>query len=336
MSTPASPEELIRSGDVAIAKFNFYTSRDFPDLPELAWRIDDILPTCGLASVYGPSGAGKTYLCLDMAAAVARGDNWFGHATKACSVVYVALEGQAGIRRRVAAWKKHYQTEFPMNVRFMFDAFVINELKDPFLMAMQIIHEFGAGLIFIDTLNRAAPDADENRSADMGEIILGATTLQRETGATVVLIHHPGKDVTRSLRGHSSLYAALDTVIEVSKDGNVIKWRTEKSKDGESDVAHGFSLLPVEIGVSSTGKVIQSCIVQEVEGYAPSQLSNEPTGANQRIILEATKQPLLQQKLQIGIEGDDWKAGLPFDDCNQRHSRDYCRFKLCLETARTH
>lgn len=314
MSEYNSAEARVRSGEVAVSKFTFYTARDFPDMPEMEWRIDDVLPTFGLASVYGPSGAGKTYLCLDMAAAVARGDNWFGHAIKPCPVVYVALEGQAGIRRRVTAWEKHHQTEYPPTVRFVFDTFIVNKIEDPFFLAMQIIHDCRAGLIFIDTLNRAAPDADENRSSDMGEIISGATMLQKETGATVVLIHHPGKDVTRSLRGHSSLYAALDTVIEVTKDGNVIRWRTEKSKDGDSDIAHGFSLVPVEIGVSSTGKLIQSCVVQEVEGYTPSQQSHEPTGANQRVILESAKQSFLQHKLQIGIEDDDWKPGLPFDD----------------------
>jgi hypothetical protein len=293
--------------------FTFYSASEFPDLPEMTWLVDDVLPTVGLASVYGPSGVGKSFLCLDLVAAVADSSVWFGHPTQACNVVYIVLEGQAGFRRRVNAWELHHGCPFPDNASFIFDQFVVNTLEHPYKLAKQIEERGGAGLIVIDTLNRASPGADENSSVNMGEIIAGATMLQTQTGGLVLLVHHPGKDITRSLRGHSSLFAALDTVIEVAEDGNVIKWRTAKSKDGESNLAHGFKLIPVEVGKSTSGKVIQSCVVQEVEDYTPSQVGNEPTGANQRISLEAAKQSLLQQKLQIGLE-EDWKEGLPFED----------------------
>ena len=38
------------------------------------------------------------------------------------------------------------------------------------------------GVVIIDTLNRAAPEADENSSADMGKILKGAKELQRRIG----------------------------------------------------------------------------------------------------------------------------------------------------------
>lgn len=306
--------ERIDNGEIVFDKFTFYSACEFKKLPELDWRIDEILPTNCLASIHGVSGIGKSFLCLDMAAAVANGEPWFGHETKPCRVVYLALEGQAGIRRRVAAWEKHRNAKFPTSVSFIFDSFQLNEDKDPVILGFQIKQEGGAGLIIIDTLNRAAPNADENRSSDMGNIITGASNLQKMTGASVVLVHHPGKDVTKSLRGHSSLYAALDTVIELVKDGNVIIWRTAKSKDGESNLAHGFTLRIIDIGVSAKGTPIRSCVVQEVEGYTPTQQNSEPTGANQKLVLEAVRSALCEHNIQSVIEGDNWKEGLPFDD----------------------
>ena len=86
-------------------EFQLYRASDFPDLPEMRWLVEDIFPEQGLLCVYGSSGVGKSFLCLDLAAAVAEGVDWFGHPTQQGDVVYVALEGQAGLRLRVKAWR---------------------------------------------------------------------------------------------------------------------------------------------------------------------------------------------------------------------------------------
>lgn len=287
-------------------KFTFYSASDFPDLPELEWRVDDVLPTSGLGSIFGPSGIGKSFLSLDLVAALATGRDWFGHATKQCRAVYVALEGQAGFRRRVAAWSKHNEQDFPESVDFVFDPIELHKLHDPFVLGREIEERGGAGVIVIDTLNRAAAGADENSSIDMGQIVAGATLLQKATSALVLLVHHPGKDITRSLRGHSSLYAAMDTIIELALDGELIQWKIAKSKDGEDQIRHAFSLHSVVVGENDNGKVLMSCVVEEAEGYSPSQAQNAPRGSNQRIILNAVKDLLprlvLERRMQALVD----------------------------------
>lgn len=80
-------------------EFRLYRASDFPELPELRWLVDNVFPEEGLLCVYGASGVGKSFLCLDLAAALAEGAEWFGHTTQQRDVVYVALEGQAGLGR---------------------------------------------------------------------------------------------------------------------------------------------------------------------------------------------------------------------------------------------
>lgn len=192
-------------------------------------------------------------------------------------VIYIALEGQAGCRHRVKAWEAHHGRPFPSGVRFVFDDFHINQLEEPRKLGLKILKGNGSGdycepsLVIIDTLNRAAPGSDENSCADMNGILAGATMLKMTTGAAVLLIHHPGKDATRGLRGHSSLHAALDAVVEVDNDGEVIRWRLVKSKDGESGISHGFKLKTVEFGIGSNGKPRKSCVVESVEGYVSAK-----------------------------------------------------------------
>ena len=221
--------------------FTLVSASEFSSLPELSWLIDNVLPSSGLASVFGASGVGKSFVCLDMAAAIARGSDWFGHATDQCRVVYVVLEGQAGFRRRVKAWETHHGEPFPANAKFVFDPFAFTVPNHAARLGELINQCGGAGLVIIDTLNKSAPGCDENSSSDMGKILAGASELQQVTGGMTLLVHHPGKDGSRGLRGHSSLHAALDTVIEVVQDGELICWKLVKCKDGEDGLTHPWT-----------------------------------------------------------------------------------------------
>ena len=85
--------------------FPLLTADELANLPPLRWRIKGVLPESGLAAVYGPSGGGKSFLVLDMLASVADGCEWFEHRVNRAPVVYLALEGEAGLSQRVQAYR---------------------------------------------------------------------------------------------------------------------------------------------------------------------------------------------------------------------------------------
>jgi hypothetical protein len=296
--------------------FSLLVSEDFINREEPDWLIDEILPHAGLASIYGQSGVGKSFICLDMAAAITEGRPWFGFPTKPTAVVYVALEGAAGFPRRVRAWSAYHQRGFPHNIKFVFDAFVLS--SPPHTLELgNLIHECGgAGLVIIDTLNRASPGADENTSADMGKIIAGATRLQQAISGMVLLVHHSGKNVERGLRGHSSLKAALDSTIYVDRQEELISWTLDKSKDSEDQLSRFCNLLKVEVGQNKSGKLIHSCVVVEAEGVAVAPVIKEPKGENQKQILAAVQEILVTQRLQEAWFNPEWpdhsSEGLPY------------------------
>jgi hypothetical protein len=157
-------------------------------------------------------------------------------------------------------------------------------------------------VVFLDTLNRAAPTADENSSKDMGEILQAAKTLQALTGGLVVLVHHTGKDSTKGLRGHSSLFAAMDVVVEVSRDGERREWKVAKSKDGADGDAHQFKLQVETLGTDEHGDAITSCVVLR-DTTAHEVRVKLSGGSNQRLILDALR-PLFKD----GVTG---KPGAP-------------------------
>ena len=267
-------------------RYKLLGADDLRNLPALAWRVRGVLPAVGLAGLYGPSASGKSFLALDMAAAIAEGRRWFDCRVEAAPVVYAALEGEAGFKLRVAAWEAHTGRALPAGLSMVLQPFKLTEAKD--VQDLAAVVPAGA-VVFLDTLNRATPTADENSSKDMGEILSAAKLLQSLINGLVVLVHHTGKDATKGLRGHSSLFAALDAAVEVSRDGERREWKVAKSKDGQDGDAQPFKLQIETLGTDDYGDAITSCVVVRDTAAQDVRAVKLPQGGNQKVVLEVVR-----------------------------------------------
>ncbi|MGH8522738.1 MAG: AAA family ATPase [Gammaproteobacteria bacterium] len=227
----------------------------------IRWRVQGLLPESGIAAIFGPSGSAKSFLALDLLLSVAGGRPWFGCRTKPCPVVYVCLEGEAGLSKRVGAYRSRCAVNG--NAYFLVEPFSLTRPDDldGLARAIRMMNAIG-GITLIDTLNRAAPGLDENSSADMGSALAAVKNLQMLTAGLVVLVHHTGKDASKGMRGHSSLFAALDAAIEVRRSADHREWLVAKSKDGEDGHAHAFRLEVVDLGQDDEGEPISSCVIR--------------------------------------------------------------------------
>lgn len=274
-------------------RFKLLPPGELASLPPVRWRVKGVLPEEGIGAIFGPSGSGKSFLVLDMLSAVAAGRPWFDCRVKGAPVLYVALEGEAGIAQRIQAYQMK-RGPLAAGFRFLLQPLDIRKTadRDDLVTAARAAGCVN-GVLTIDTLNRAAPGADENDSAAMGEIIAATKALQAELGGLVLMVHHTGKDASKGLRGHSSLHAALDAAIEVSRTDDRREWRTAKSKDGSDDDAQAFRLEVVEIGEDEDGEPVTSCVVQPEESAADAvRRVLPPKSGNQKTILEALKEVL--------------------------------------------
>ena len=279
--------ELLGRPQSPATRYRIRSAADVLDAPPLRWLVRGVLPAEGLACIFGASSSGKSFLALDLCAAIAAGKEWFSHKVNPAPVVYVALEGEAGFGQRVKAWQIHHGAPLPNALRFVMQPFDLRNADDVQAMAEAVIASGGAGgLLVIDTLNRAASGADENTSRDMGEIIDAAKTLQAQFGGLVLMVHHSGKDQSRGLRGHSSLNAALDASIEVVKLDNRREWRIDKAKDGTDDAGHAFHLQVVEIGRHDDGEPITSCAVVPDGASRDIRRALPPKSGNQKIVFD--------------------------------------------------
>ncbi|MFO1314049.1 MAG: AAA family ATPase [Burkholderiales bacterium] len=291
---------------------------DIRDRPYPDWAVQDVLPRKGLAMLYGPSGCGKSLLVVDFAAKAALALPWFERPVRErLRVTLFALEGKDGLRKRLEAWEKHNAKPFPGDVTYVLDSFSLGDDEQVDRAVRKIALEGGTDVVVIDTLNRASPLADENRSADMGKLIRGATRLQEGLDCLVVLVHHTGKDESRGPRGHSSLYAALDVVVEVNRKDEARYWRLVKSKDGVDGVSRSFDLVGVQVALDEYGTPITSAAVVELEDEAPAEERKVRLGKHQSAVLDELRAYLLAQE-QEAQASPDTPIGLPYDEALQR------------------
>jgi hypothetical protein len=301
-------EVLLSNARDPALRYRLLGTDDIRRLPPLEWRCRGVAPAQGILGIVGQSGAAKSFLGFDMLAACAEGREWFGRRVPSPTpVIILPLEGQSGMRQRAMAWEARYQRPLPPLLRLVLQPFHLTDPVDVDDLARAALQLGERPIIAIDTLNAAAPEIDENGSDGMGLILDGAKRLQAATGGLVVLVHHLGKDPTKGPRGHSSFFAALDSCIEVLRDGEQRRqWRISKSKDGADDSAsYPFRLDVVDLGVDEHGDELTSCVIAPVreEETTTREYARQPGGgSHQKVMLDGLG-PLLRASRDFGKSG---------------------------------
>jgi hypothetical protein len=256
--TPAGPAQV-----GAKPRFGVVTAEDLAARPTPPWLIKNVLPKADLGIVFGASGSGKSFLALDLGAAVARGADWRGCRVKPGRVVVIAAEGGGGVGKRLKAYAQHSGTPIgDLNVGVIPAAPNFMERDDIKDVVTAIRASGGADLVIVDTFAQVTPGANENAGEDMGLALRHAQVLHDALGAMILLVHHSGKDATRGARGWSGIKAAADVEIEVTRhESGQRDLRISKMKDGEDGLAWGFGLTVVPLGRDADGDEITSCVV---------------------------------------------------------------------------
>ena len=248
-----------------------FTSRfahEMANQEPIEWLIKGVVPKAELIILYGASGAGKTFVALDYAFAIARGVDWRGRRVKQGIVVIIAAEGGKGVAQRLQAYAQYHGIDLRdvPNLRIITAApnFLESEDIAEVIAELQAIGDVSC--VMVDTLAQVTPGANENTSEDMGRALSNVRLIHRATDATVLGVHHAGKDLSRGSRGWSGLKAAADAQIEVIRheDGSR-EIHIEKMKDGEDGTRWGFKLEVVDLGVDYDGDPVTSCVAIETD-----------------------------------------------------------------------
>lgn len=290
----AYTDEDARTGRTAIGRK--LTGTNFADMRARLnddYLVKTLIGRGAFVGIVGPSGSGKTFFAGNLATHIAANLGYRGLRVNGGLVVYVALEGAASAENRFVAARADLKLEKspplkltpgPVNLRDVSDVSALVE----FIRAAESEHGAKVAAVFVDTLSRAMAGGDENSSEDMTALIAGADQVRYATGATVVMVHHTGKDESRGARGHSSFRGALDTEIEVSTNGAVHVASITKQRDLPTGSSYAFKLEVVEIGRDSDDEAVTTCVVRSAE--SPAAKRQIPNGKNQATLLAALQE----------------------------------------------
>lgn len=257
--------------------------------------VERLLVQGGATVLFGDSNSGKTFLVLDMAAAIARGVEWMGRKTEAGAVLYLAAESPQSVRSRLQAYQIHHGVKVP---NFAIVETPINLFADEVDTdsVVDLVREIEASrgvkvrLIVGDTLARMSAGANENAGVDMGLVVERIDRIRTESAAHFLMIHHSGKQAANGARGWSGIRAAVDTEIEVtdSLQGRYAEVQKQRDLGGKGERL-GFDLQVVEMGVTKWGRTASTCVV--IPKSAPERAQTGPRlGACEGAIVEFLKQ----------------------------------------------
>lgn len=216
-----------------------YTLADaYQERPPLEYIAAGLFALPSLNIVYGAPGTLKSFLLADLATCAAGGHHWLepaawvngnlarGIPTRQVPVMWVDYDngrrrtldrfGALGRARQMAA-------DLPLYIHTMDDPWLNASERHSLLALAQRMLDRQVQLLVVDNLGVVSGDADEN-SGEMVRVMSGFRQLAEATGAAVVLIHHQRKSTGASsragdsLRGHSSIEAALDLALLIERE----------------------------------------------------------------------------------------------------------------------
>ena len=255
LTTPADagPTLPLAEGSSNRARFHRYKMSDMRQMTAPNWLIRDLLFQQQIAVAYAPPGSYKSFVAIALCSMLAHGMEWQGRKLKQHRVVYVAGEGFPMFRYRRQAWFKHNgMSEQDDGFEVIQGAVNLTSTEDvlAFIEAMQADCD-GLGLVVFDTLNTCIAGQNECDSSVMSLAVANAKLIGRKLKCAVLIIHHPGKDVERGSRGHSSLRGDIDTEWQIIRNGDdrVCKLKVTKQKDGEAGQEFYFAATSVPLGI---------------------------------------------------------------------------------------
>ena len=235
--------------------FEFLDIEGILSLPKPKYLIDKLMIEAALGFVYGPPGCGKSFITIGMGLSIcSERAEWFGRRiNKTGPVVYISSEGVGDIGTRILAWEKEAGVKvrglpfylIQQTINFMAQADVERLLRTVAAIG-KVAGEMPVA-VFVDTVSRVLPGADENLQKDM-TLFIGACDAVRNTfGATVVGVHHTSR--AGNLRGSTVFDGAGDFLLGIEREeGEMIgEIHARKIKSAEDGWRQAFELKKVVV-----------------------------------------------------------------------------------------
>jgi predicted ATP-dependent serine protease len=254
------------------------------------WVVDKLVPESGIVAISGAPASFKTWVILDMAQKIAKGEMLFDRfETRQSGVLLIDEEnGDRLLQMRF----KQLQSELDLPVYTLsYTEFKLN--GNTVKKIIRTSKKYKVGVVIFDSLVRIH-GMDENSATEMANVFSLLRRITKE-GITVIFTHHHRKSGNRQssssqeMRGSSDILASLDSHISIEREagGNFIVVTQNKSRY-EKEIGSFKLKVPEEEGAWRF----------EMDGDIEATQSK--TNMLKELILEAlteSSKPMIQKEL---------------------------------------
>lgn len=214
---------LTKSSDINIEEFKNLVTKVFP--PQ-KWVVEGLVPKGGITCLAGKPKSYKSYLALNMALRLAKGEKYLGQfEVEKSKVLYISKEDTDDlIQTRIL----QMTDDRDLPIKFCFDERVFLDSQKLTKVIVDRIKEEGVDVVIFDSFRRMF-HGDENSSQVVSEVHNQIKKIQRLcSGITMIFIHHYGKDGqferanSEKIRGSSDILAMVDSLIAIDNQEGTI------------------------------------------------------------------------------------------------------------------
>lgn len=297
--------------DAPEAGFQFIHISDLEIRPP-DWLLKHLIEKDSLVVIFGDPASGKSFAGIDIACCVSTGKDFHGIAVCQGAVLYIAGEGQNGLKRRFTAWQIRHQVSLnkhPLYISTAPASFCNATSAKQVEQAISAVNVTPA-LVVVDTLARNFGPGDENSTQDMSAFISALDEIRAQYRCTILLIHHTGHGDKSRGRGAMALKGALDAEYRMDKDDmGVVRVENTKMKEFEKSEPMAFKINTVELGITDEdGEPVTSAVLDSTGYEAPVKKSRAGRGKWQTVALKAFESLYTEHQTRLEKTGYDPSA----------------------------
>lgn len=253
----------------------FSSIEDIYNLPNPTYLISRVLQIASVSLLYGISGTGKTFTCLDLALSIAHGILWHGRKVKQGPVWYINTEGGRALKKRLKAWYQEHPWLSP-SPNFKVIPWSLDLLAD-YQTLLDTLEEQGEvpALITFDNFSMCTDKVNQNLQEEVAAILKRLHYIADKYGCHIMMVHHTNKE--GDVNGTMAFRNHVDTMIELKKEDksqkdSPILFSSQKARDDEPFGDIRTELKQVQLYADhETGEWVTSCVVTDCDKAEPEK-----------------------------------------------------------------
>jgi len=271
--------------------------------PQIAWRIQNMLPCVGTGFVFASHYTGKTALVVDLVAAMTcvQGQMWAGRTVKPLAsretVLIVAFEGHLGLKGRVMSAARHRGGDISPNIHMITPDSGRGAIQD-IRVELETARQLGepCAFVMVDTWSAARFTLDDNNANEVATVLAEFNKIATNYTTCIAFLDHITKNTeTGKSAPRGSGVKLANTSFGYALDGGKLVF--EKVKDAER---------PREVRFETAS--VHGCVVIK---WAGALLGEVPVVQSRRRIGESNvddiKLNMSSYARAVGLE-DAWEA----------------------------